>query len=192
MELNRPSKFWTAFGKIALIITVLAGGVQLWRTVVPPNNSSDLRQESKGARLIGRLQPMTFGLPPDIASLLAKARALTSYETAEKFTSTQSEATYDKFLTALSPSIDDLLDQLIHPKKTSEFERFGQALKKNPENAKRFKAALNQVLMGVLRDYATEAWDRNLYQAPDYESYVILDIENTVCRAITRGDLKYV
>jgi len=97
MELNRPSKFWTAFGKIALIITVLAGGVQLWRTVVPPNNSSDLRQESKGARLIGRLQPMTFGLSPDIASLLAKARALTSYETAEKFTSTQSQATYHSF-----------------------------------------------------------------------------------------------
>jgi hypothetical protein len=51
--------------------------------------------------------------------------------------------------------------------------------KKDPENAKRFKAALNQVLVGVLRDYATEAWDRNLYRTPAYDSYVILEIENT-------------
>src|SRR5438132_5097267 len=134
MELNRPSKFWTAFGKIALIITVLVGAVQLWRTVVPLNNSSESKEGSKGARLIGRLQPMMFGLPPDIASRLAKAQALTSYETARKFTSTQSEATYDTFLTALSPSVDDLLDELIHPKKTSDFQKFEQALKKNPEN----------------------------------------------------------
>jgi hypothetical protein len=70
---------------------------------------------------------MTFGLPPDIESLLAKARSLTTYETAAKFTSMQSDVTYDKFLAALSPSIDDLLGELIHPKKASDFERFPQA-----------------------------------------------------------------
>jgi len=178
MDINPPSRFWSAVGKIALLLTVIATAVGLWRNLSPlrERTAPIAGPEGPAAQLVGTVDYFLFDMPPNIGSQIETLRNLTGREIANGFL-TKDDTVLDNLVSRISQSLDDVVNNA--DPKNRQWKRLEEALKKDGERAARFKQSLTFALSGILTDYAKSSWTPEfLYRTPSYDSFVIINVQN--------------
>lgn len=190
MDINPPSRFWSAVGRIALLLTVIGSAVGLFRAIWPPSEKTTIISHTDGpaAQLLGTIDYFAFDLPPNIGSQLDTLRGLTRREAAEGFLR-KDDSVLDTLVSRISSSLDGVINN--SDPKNRQWNRLEDALKKDTERATKFKQSLNLSLSILLTDYASSAWNsRFLYDTPSYDSFVIMNIQNAGVRQAVGVELQ--
>lgn len=179
MELNEPSRFWSAVGRILSLLTVIGTVVGIWRNVFPARHAVvGPNGEATSASLAGIIDYGAFDLPPDVKDQLERLRNLNGVDTAERYLQSRSTEITTSVISAISSSVDSLINNL----SDAEHRRFGwleQGIKTNTEGSEQLRSRLATSLARPLSEYANSGWAKeNRYGTPSYESYVVIDVEN--------------
>lgn len=177
MDINPPSRFWSAVGRIALLLTVIATGVGLWRNLAPRADrvAATAQPESPAAQLVGTIDYFDFDLPPNIGSQIETLRTLSDRKVASSFISKNGVA--ENLISRISSSLDRVWNY--GDQKNRQYNRLEEALKKDSDRASQLNESLNLSLSAILADYAGSGWmPEYVYRIPEYGSFVIMQIQN--------------
>jgi hypothetical protein len=183
MDINSPSRFWSALGKIALLVTVIGGLVALWKAFAPggpqPGGVPASVVNGTAPRVIGTLSYFDFELPPDILAQIQNLRDLMRPETAERFTEANDSAILNKLLQRIGPSLLGVIEDKMDRKQSLRFEWLTESLKSHTKEAARLREVVNEELSNALESYSKTGWlGDNIYRTQTYSSYVICSVEN--------------
>ena len=187
MDFNRPSRFWSAVGKLALVVGIAAGAITLWQyftrrdiTVVNPLEP----------QLVGTIQYSRFDLPPDIVDQFDALRKRRDLDFAEKYVTGEAAAVATKLVTWLSGPINSAINS-VHGTNERRFDWVEEGMRKEPAAAVELKSRVAGALAPILSDYAGTGWAaENTYQTPDYDSYLVIAVENTGARQALGVELR--
>jgi hypothetical protein len=169
------SRIWEAIGKLALVITVIVGGVQLWQHF----SQSSKPPATSGPQLEASVAYFGFNLPPDIVLQTQKLRNLADSSAAEDFVQAGNANVLQTFTAEISGGLDHLLLWAKPDEAKWKMNGLMDALQNDADRSKRFLNSLRYSLKDVLTEYASSGWTKeNRYEFPAYRSYVVVNVRN--------------